>query len=102
MSMVVCLPSVMPESPLGVKVTWYFITCGEELVTRTSEWNVELMPSAWATAGMISASGGGVLFGVGCAGETRLTEMVVVPELAPFAVRWPELDGVLVVMVMPP
>src|SRR5262245_26756023 len=39
------------------------------------------MPAAWATAGMISASGGGPLFGVDDTGCVRLTEMVVVPEL---------------------
>src|SRR5438270_5489965 len=78
MSTVVCLPCVMPASPVGVKVTWYFIGWAEELVTRTSDWNLELMPSAWATAGVIRASGGGALFDVGETGCTRLTETVVV------------------------
>src|SRR5438105_2692109 len=78
MSTVVCFPCVMPASPVGVKVTWYFIGWAEELVTRTSDWNFELMPSAWATAGMISASGGGAFFVVGETGCTRLTETVVV------------------------
>src|SRR5437764_9240525 len=78
MSTVVCLPCVMPASPVGVKVTWYFIGWAEEFVTRTSDWNFELMPSAWATAGMISASGGGAFFDVGETGCTRLTETVVV------------------------
>src|SRR4051794_5565847 len=78
MSTVVCLPCVMPASPVGVNVTWYFIGWAEELVTRTSDWNFELMPSAWATAGMISASGGGPFLDVGETGCTRLTETVVV------------------------
>src|SRR5438067_10364906 len=45
---------------------------------RTSDWNSELMPAACATAGMISASGGGPLFAVDVTGAVRLTETVVV------------------------
>ena len=50
---------------------------------RTSDWNCELMPAACATAGMISASGGGPLFGVDETGWVRLTETVVVDEPVP-------------------
>src|ERR1700736_5721530 len=77
MSTVVCFPCVMPPSPVGVNVTWYFIGWAEEFVTRMSDWNLELMPSACATAGMMSASGGGPLLAVGATGCTRLTETVV-------------------------
>src|ERR1700686_5078801 len=78
MSIVVCFPSAMPASPVGMNVTWYFIGCAEEFVTRMSDWNFELMPSACATAGMMSASGGGAFFAVGATGCTRLIETVVV------------------------
>src|SRR5689334_543550 len=104
MSMVVCFPSLMPASPVGVKVTWYFITCAEVLVTRTSDWKVELTPLACATAGMTRASGGGVLFDVGSDGETRLTETVVTVTVDDVAeVRtFDELPAAAVVIVMPP
>src|SRR5579859_8121384 len=73
----------MPLSPDGVNVSWYFIGCGEVLLTRMSDSNVEDSPSACATAGMISASGGGVFFGVFATGATRLTERFDVPLLPP-------------------
>src|SRR5688500_17282523 len=76
MEKVVCLPALMPAPPLGVKVSWYLISCGEVFDTRTSDWNCELMPLACATAGMMSASGGGPLLGEGVTGVTRLTETV--------------------------
>src|SRR5688572_4378503 len=63
----------MPASPVGTKLSWYFINCAEVLLTRTSDWKWEPMPLAFATAGMTSASGGGVFFGVGVTGVTRLT-----------------------------
>src|SRR5205823_4391529 len=69
-------------SPSGVKVSWYFCTCGAVLVMRTSDWKLELMPPAWATAGMISASGGGVFFDPGETGCTRLTFTVVDDDVA--------------------
>src|SRR5437870_4104332 len=66
------------------------MVCAAVLVSRTSDWNCELTPAACATAGMISASGGGPLFAVGEMGCTRLTETVVVD------------DGGLSSAVMPP
>src|ERR1051326_1088176 len=73
-------------SPSGVKVSWYFCVCGAVLVTRTSDWKLELMPPAWATAGMMSASGGGVFFEPGATGCTRLTLTGVGVDVA-FALR---------------
>src|ERR1043165_371309 len=66
---------VVPSS--DVNVSWYFCVCGAVLVMRTSDWKVELMPPAWATAGMMRASGGGVFFEPGEIGWTRLTLTVV-------------------------
>src|ERR1051325_8758939 len=66
----------------GVKVSWYFCACGPVLATRTSDWKLELMPPAWATAGMIRASGGGVFFEPGETGWTRLTLTVVALDVA--------------------
>src|SRR5258707_12063098 len=60
------------------------------------------MPSACATAGMISASGGGVLLGEGRVGVTRLTETVVVLVLVAWGVTRELLDSALVVMATPP
>src|SRR5437016_4793523 len=69
--LLLCVPSV----PVSVKVTLYFCSCAEVLQTRTSDSNSELFaPGAWPTAGMISASGGGVFLPPGDTGETRLTE----------------------------
>ncbi len=85
MSIVACRPAEMPASPVGVKVSWYFTTCGEVFVTRTSDWNCEFTPLACATAGMINASGGGPDFGFGVTGVTRFTltgtVLVVLPLL---------------------
>src|SRR3954466_14452706 len=93
-SRVVCLPCEMPVSPVGMKVIWYLIGCAEELVTRTSDWNLELMPSAWATAGMMRASGGGAFFATGATGWPRLTETVVFDAgLVSSALRLPLLDA---------
>jgi hypothetical protein len=77
-SICVCLPLLMPSSPLGRNVSWYFITCGAVFEMRTSDSNFELMPSACATAGMISASGGGVLLGITAIGATLLVATVIV------------------------
>src|SRR5438094_5646809 len=55
-----------------------------------SDWNFELTPSACATAGMMSASGGGPLFAFGATGCTRFTEIVVVDDgLVSSATRLP-------------
>src|ERR1051325_9152764 len=52
----------------GVKVSWYFCACGPVLAKRTSDWKLELMPPAWATAGRIRAAGGGGVFEPGGTG----------------------------------
>src|ERR1019366_5175164 len=59
-----------------------------------SDWNFELMPSACATAGMMSASGGGPLLAIGETGCTRLTETVVFDGgVVPSATRLPAPDA---------
>src|SRR5262249_23529278 len=63
---------------VGTKVIWYFITCAEVLQMRTSDWKRALTPATLATAGMISASGGGVFLAADTYGATRLTETCVV------------------------
>src|ERR1051326_394772 len=89
-------------SPSGVKVSWYFCVCGAVLVTRTSDWKLELMPPAWATAGGLrGAAGGGVFSEPGATGCTRLTLTVVAVDVAFALVRLgepkrTEIDAVLV------
>src|SRR6185436_15370137 len=48
-----------------------------------SDSKCEFRPSAWATAGMIKASGGGVFFGVFATGATRLTETLELDDVGP-------------------
>src|ERR1043165_5275910 len=71
----------------GVKVNWYFCACGPVLATRTSDWKLELMPPAWATAGRMRAPGGGVFFEPGDTGWTRFTLTVV-----PVDVAWARVE----------
>src|SRR3954453_17752987 len=102
-SMETVVDFAVPSS--GGKVGWYFCVCGAVFVTRTSDWKLELMPPAWATAGMIRASGGGVFLEPGATGCTRLTLTVVEVEvevdvaLAPVGLGAPrrtEMEAVLV------
>src|SRR5690349_7460091 len=59
------------------------------------------MPLAWATAGMISASGGGADFGVGETGVTLLTVIVGVRNVVACALAPPRAEELSVICTEP-
>src|SRR5712691_10740585 len=77
------------------------MTCGEVFVTRTSDSNFALNPSACATPRTINASGGGPDFGVSVTGVAMLIEIGTFVDPPPVGVTRP-VGGELKSIVTPP